>query len=510
MITNVLLKNNITLMNYRIFLLLTLISFGSLRAVEKPNVLWIVVDDMSANFSCYGEKAIITPEVDRLASEGMMFTRAYATSPVCSTFRSALITGMYQTTIGAHHHRSGRGKHRIQLPSGVRPIPKYFQEAGYWTCNGSGLAELDFRSNPSKRASAGKADYNFDWDKTIYDSNDWAGRRNGQPFFMQVQLHGGKLRGASVEANEALALRAKKELGSAIDPATIELPPHYPRDPVLLKDWSTYLDSVRITDRHVGRVIERLKKEGILETTLIVFFTDHGISHARGKQFLYDEGTHIPLILRGPGIPKDKSRKDLVEHIDIAALSLAAAGIRIPDTMQGRNILAKKYTQRETVFAARDRCGEAVDRIRSVRNEDYLYIRNFYPRRPLLQPSQYKDSKIIVKRLRELNLEGSLSDLSRRILFAPERPNEELYDYKNDPWQHNNLADNPKHASALLELRGQLGRWIEESKDPGSESPKVYAQEMADELSFIKRNSPRHETFRKNAAMYKQWASDGK
>ena len=149
-------------MTCRIFLLFTIISFASLGAVEKLNVLWIVVDDMSANFSCYGEKAIITPEVDRLASEGMMFTRAYATSPVCSTFRSALITGMYQTTIGAHHHRSGRGKHRIQLPSGVRPIPQYFQEAGYWTCNGSGLTELDFRSSPSKRARAGKTDYNFD------------------------------------------------------------------------------------------------------------------------------------------------------------------------------------------------------------------------------------------------------------------------------------------------------------------------------------------------------------
>ena len=115
-----------------------------------------------------------------------------------------------------------------------------------------------------------------------------------------------------------------------------------------------------------------------------------------------------------------------------------------------------------------------------------------------------------MKRLRELNQEGSLSDPPRRILFAPERPSEELYDYKNDPWQLNNLADNPKHAKVLLELRGQLGQWIEESKDPGSESPEVYAQEMADELSFIKRDSPRHETFRKNAAMYKQWASDGK
>ena len=124
------------------------LSFCSAIAGERPNVVWFVVDDMSANFSCYGEKTIQTPHVDQLAKEGLRFTRAYATSSVCSTFRSALITGMYQTTIGAHHHRSGHGTHRITLPDGARPVPSLFQEAGYYTCIGSGLQELDFRSQP--------------------------------------------------------------------------------------------------------------------------------------------------------------------------------------------------------------------------------------------------------------------------------------------------------------------------------------------------------------------------
>ena len=163
---------------------------------ERPNVLWIVIDDMSTNFSCYGEKTIQTPHVDRLAKEGVLFTRAYATSPVCSTFRSAMITGMYQTSIGAHHHRSGRGEHRIVLPEGVRPIPVLFQEAGYYTCIGSGLPGFDASGHPTKSDGFGKTDYNFDWDKEIYDSHDWAGRADDQPFFMQVQLHGGKIRGA--------------------------------------------------------------------------------------------------------------------------------------------------------------------------------------------------------------------------------------------------------------------------------------------------------------------------
>ncbi len=164
------------------------------HAAQRPNIVWFVIDDMSANFSCYGEQTIETPHVDRLAKEGLRFTRAYATAPICSAFRSALITGMYQTSIGAHHHRSGRGEHRITLPRGARPVPALFQDAGYYTCIGSGLPGVDSSGNPTKRDSLGKTDYNFDWENEIYDSHDWAGRAGGQPFFMQVQLHGGKIR----------------------------------------------------------------------------------------------------------------------------------------------------------------------------------------------------------------------------------------------------------------------------------------------------------------------------
>ncbi|MGY8696518.1 MAG: sulfatase-like hydrolase/transferase, partial [Verrucomicrobiia bacterium] len=177
--------------------------FSQIAESKRPNILWIVVDDMSANFSCYGEKTIQTPHVDRLAAEGVRFSRAYATSPVCSTFRSAMITGMYQTSIGVHHHRSGRGDHSIELPDGVRPVSEYFQEAGYWTCIGSGLPGVDHKGKPSERDSLGKTDYNFDWNKEIYDSHDWAGRAQGQPFFMQVQLNGGKIRGSSEAHYEA-------------------------------------------------------------------------------------------------------------------------------------------------------------------------------------------------------------------------------------------------------------------------------------------------------------------
>ena len=481
------------------------------QAAERPNILWFVVDDMSANFSCYGEKVIKTPHVDQLAREGLRFTRAYATSPVCSTFRSALITGMYQTTIGSHHHRSGRGEHRIQLPEGVRPIPEIFQEAGYFTCNGSGLPGIDQTTQALRkgRKPAGKTDYNFDWNPKMYDSHDWAGRKTGQPFFMQVQLHGGKLRGASEAHYKRFDAQVKKLFGETLEPSKVTLPPYYPRDPVLLKDWSTYLDSVRVTDHHVGLVMKRLREEGLLENTLVVFFTDHGISHARGKQFLYDEGTHIPLVLRGPGIPKGEVRKDLVEHIDIAAFSLSAAGIPIPKAMQGKNILSSCHQPKEAVFGARDRCGEAAGRIRSVRSGDYLYIRNFYPQRPHLMPSNYKDSKLILQRLRQLRSEGKLSKLSKELLFAKERPSEELYLYGEDPWQVKNLAEDPSHSAALKKHRQLLDQWIETTNDPGPETLEVYQMEIDDQLKST--GNPRsRENYRRNSELYKKWFKEGK
>lgn len=487
---------------------LTMVS-PSAFAAERPNILWFVVDDMSANFSCYGETAIQTPHVDQLANEGLRFTRAYATAPVCSPFRSAMITGMYQTSIGSHHHRSGRGEHHVILPDGVQPIPKRFQQAGYWTCMGSGLPGRDHSGNPTKADRLGKTDYNFDWDTKIYDSHDWATRADGQPFFMQVQLHGGKIRGASAEKYAAVEKRMAEHFDGPTDPDSVKLPPYYPRDPVMLRDWSTYLDTVKITDWHVGRVMDRLQKEGLLENTLVVFFTDHGISHARGKQFLYDEGTHIPLVIRGPGVNSGQTRTDLVQHIDIAALSLAAAGIDIPETMQGQDILAADYQAKQAVFAARDRCGEADDRVRSVRTDRYLYIRNFYPQRPHLMPSEYKDSKFILQRLRQMHAERKLSDLTERLLFAPTRPAEELYLYGIDRWQVTNLATDVEHAEALADHRQRLDRWISKTGDMGPETPEVYVMETEDQMQST-RNKESRERYRQNSEIYKQWAREGK
>lgn len=473
-------------------------------AATRPNVLWFIVDDMSPNFSCYGEKVIQTPNVDRLASNGVRFAKAFITAPVCSPSRSALITGMYQTSIGAHHHRSGRGAEKIRLQKPVEPLPLMFQRAGYYTCNGDGLL------GDGKNA-LGKTDYNFEWPREMYDGADWSGRKEGQPFFMQVQLPGGKLRGAAPQAAKRTAQRAAKEFGAATKPEDVTLPPYYPRDPILFEDWAAYLDSVRLTDKYVGEVLARLEKEGLLANTVIAFLTDHGISHARGKQFLYDEGTHVAFVVSGPGIPKGAVRDDLVEaNIDLAALSLRVAGIEIPKWMQGRDVLAKDYKPRKAVFAARDRCDETVEGIRALRTERYKYIRNFYPGRPHLQPNAYKDGKAIVRRLRELHAEKKLNELQEKLLFSETRAQEELYDLNADPHETKNLAADAAHKQTLLKLRNRLDEWMEKTNDHGRkpEAESMYDSDMAARDPAGGANAPGEGPGAENVKLMKRWATE--
>jgi arylsulfatase A-like enzyme len=464
---------------------------------EKLNIVWIVVDDISANFGCYGEKTIETPHVDRLAREGARFTKAFTTAPVCSPSRSALITGMYQTTIGAHHHRSGRGTDKIRLPDGAETVPSQFRRAGYFTSIGS----WPMTKTP------GKTDYNFEWAPSDYDSADWADRKPGQPFFAQVQLHGGKHRDG-----RGLSDAVKKALGTLTSPDAVKLPPYYPDDPVIREDWARYLDAVRYTDLQVGQILRRLEEEGIAANTLIFFISDHGISHARGKQFLYDEGVHIPFVVRGPGIAAGAVRTDLVEHLDLAASSLAAAGIAIPKRMQSRDILAKDYRPREAVFAARDRCDETVEHLRMVRTAKWKYIRNFLPKRPHLQPNAYKDGKPTVRKLRELHDAGKLMGLPEQLLFAPERAPEELYDLEADPFEVRNLAAEPAHEAALQEMRGRLDRWMEETADQGRtpESATRYDSDMAVYLAELSKSPERLKILQDNIALMKKWAAEGK
>jgi arylsulfatase A-like enzyme len=471
-------------------LLTPLATLHAANPSNKPNILWLIAEDMSPHFGCYGEKTIQTPNVDKLAASGVLFEKAFVTAPICSTSRSALITGMYQTSIGAHHHRSGVGVEKIMLPADVKPVPQLFQQAGYHTSNGSYPA-----------MEKGKTDYNFKYDTGIYDGTDWMTRKTDQPFFAQIQLWGGKIR----DGEKSLAA-ARKQLGNATPTDSLSLPPYYPRTPAILDDWAATLDAVRITDKQVGEIIERLRSEGILDQTIIFFITDHGVSHGRGKQFLYDEGTHIAFMASGPGIPKGQRRKDLIEHIDMAAISLALADIPLPKSMQARNVLETDYMPREATFSARDRADETVDHIRSVRTERWKYIRNFLPQRPYLQPNDYKDHKPCLIALRAAEAAGQLNDV-QRLLFAKTRPPEELYDLAADPWEVKNLAADSAHAQTLLDLRAKLNLWMVGTSDQGR-TPETEARYDSDMAAYQGRK-PKPEVT-KNIALMKQWAKEGK
>ncbi|MCB9783132.1 MAG: sulfatase [Candidatus Omnitrophica bacterium] len=434
-------------------------------ASAAPNIVWIIGEDASPNLSCYGEKTIETPRLDGLAHEGVRFENAFVTCPVCSPSRSAMVTGMYQTTLGAHNHRSQRedGKgggnedyyESYKLP--VKSIPDLFKEAGYATYNVGWEA--------GGKTKPGKTDYNFIWDPAMYDSGDWSNRKEGQPFFAQIQLHGGKNRKA-------------KQHGT--DPNKVNLPPYYPDDPVLREDWADYLNSWIQMDLEVGEILDRLEKENLTENTFVFFWTDHGISHMRDKQFLYDGGIKVPLIVRFPdGSQNGAVRKDLVEHIDIAATSLALADIPIPDRVQGRNLFSSSHEPREFIFAARDRCDETVDIIRCVRTDRYKYIRNFMSYLPHAQPNQYKDGKEILKRIKILYQAGELSELQARVYQSP-RPTEELYDIQNDPYETRNLAGDPAHEEVLTSLRSRLYKSMIETQDVGL-IPEPVLEEMGKE-----------------------------
>lgn len=468
-------------------------------ANDRPNIVWIVVDDMSSHFGYQGEPLAKTPHVDRLAAEGVEFSQAYATAPVCSTFRSAMITGMYQTSIGAHHHRSGRGEQKIHLPPPVRTIPELFRKAGYYTTIADAAGER-----------FGKQDYNFEYNRAdLYDGIDYNKRTEGQPFFAQYHLRGGKLRNVDAWYEETRA-GLQQQL---TDREQVVLPPYYPDSPAVREDWAQYLDAVNYTDVEVGRILDRLKNDDVLDNTIIFFLTDHGISHARGKQFLYEEGIRIPFVAWGPNLlPQGLKRDCLVAHIDLGATSLQLAGIDVPDWMQGRPLFGPNAEPREFVVSARDRCDETVDRIRSIRCGNWKYIRNYYPQRPYLQPCHYKDKKPFMPELRELYAAGKLNDI-QSLHFAETRPEEELYNLSCDPWEVDNLADHPAYAQRLSKFRGMLADWELNSNDHGRapEADSMYNSDMEFVLERMRKRSPDDvSVLEGNIRQMKDWKAEGK
>ncbi|MBM3769264.1 MAG: sulfatase, partial [Acidobacteria bacterium] len=384
----------------------------------------------------------------RIAAEGARFTHCFTTAPVCSPSRSGWNTGVYQTTTGAHNHRSHR-KDGYKLPEGVRLVSHRLHDAGYFTANvtdmGGGL-----------RAS-GKTDFNFEHDKP-FDGTHWNQRAKGQPFYAQINF-------TAPHKGPIWPLARKQK--SLVDPAKVELPPYYPDHPTVRDEVANYFDAVNYWDTQVGQVMENLKKDGLLENTVIFVFGDNGRCLLRGKQWLYDPGTHVPLLVRWPDRVKAGTvRKDPVISLDITATTLDAAGIEHPRLFHGQSLFGKAKPRTE-IFTARDRCDMTVDRIRAVRDAHYKLIHNFYPDRSYAQFNQYiKTSYPTLTVLEDLGKQGKLNDLQARW-WAASRPEFELYDHQADPHEVNNLAAKPEHKKTLDRLSKRLDKWIADTNDQG-------------------------------------------
>jgi len=415
---------------------LTACNSGKEKEIEKPNILWIIADDLGPDLGCYVTPLVKTPNLDKLAKQSILYKNCHTVTAVCSPSRSAMVTGMYPVSINCHQHRT-RPEAMQPLPENVKVITKYFEQAGYFTFNG----KFEDSEKP------GKQDYNFTTDYQIYDGTDWSQRKEGQPFFGQIQIF----------YPHRPFTHDKK---NPIDESQIELPPYLPDHWVARQDWALYLETIQLIDHKVGEVLKRLEDEGLAHNTYVFFIGDQGRPMVRHKQFLYDGGTHTPLIVRYPnGKHAGEVRTELISNIDLSATSMALAGITIPEHIQGQNFLGK-HTARTELFTMRDRRDETVDRIRAVRTDRYKYIRNFYPEKPYAQYNAYKRNQyptiILMEVLKE---QGKLTPVQLKHLQS-NRPTEELYDLKNDPYEVNNLAYDPAYSEEKKSLSNKLDKWL--------------------------------------------------
>ncbi len=434
----------------------------------RPNILWLIAEDFGPHLGCYGTKQVRTPNLDQLAQKGMRYNRFFTTAPVCSPSRSALITGMYQTTIGAHNHRSHR-KDDFRLPPGVDLITNWLRPAGYFTAN-----IVEFPQKLGIKGS-GKTDWNFNFDGKPFDSKSWNDLKSHQPFYAQVNFQ---------ETHRVF------KAPSIADPNQVDIPPYYPDHPVVREDWAKYLDAASELDRKIGIVLEQLASDGLADNTVVMFFGDNGQAHVRGKQFCYDSGLNVPLIIYWPEkIPVPKHFQpgtvsdQLLAAIDLTATTLALAHVKRPERMQGEVFLGDEAAApREYVFGARDRCDETIFRFRTVRDARYRYIINFTPDRPFLLENAYKQKQYPVwNLLKELDQARKLTTASQLFLVAPTMPKEELYDLMNDPHETVNLAESqlPEYRDARARLREALLLWIESSQDHGAQddtTQKIFAE----------------------------------
>ncbi len=434
-------------MNYLfpiLMLLLSLSADGPAPKEERPNILWIVSEDNSPFLGCYGDTFATTPNIDRLAADAMVFGQAFTSAPVCAPTRFTLITGTYASAMGTAGMRSN-----YPIPGQIRFFPHYLQEKGYYCTNNS------------------KKDYNtIDQPEAWHESSNkahYSNRPKGSPFFHVMNF------GRSHEGQ----LHTRME-NLHHDPDKVPLPPYHPDTREVRLDWAQYYDLLMEMDQHVGEVIDKLKKDGLYEETIIFYYSDHGGALPRGKRFLYESGTRVPLVVRVPekyqhlfpGYKAGGRTDQLVSFVDFAPTVLSLAGIEPPEYMMGKAFLGPHASRGdEPVFNFRERMDAKFDLGRSVRTDRYRYIFNFMPYRPRGQHNEYQWKAASQRSWEEACRNNRCNPVQHR--FWEPKATEELYLPGEDPHNINNLAEHPEYQAVKDSLSGLLANWMIETRDLG-------------------------------------------
>ena len=415
------------------------------QAAERPNILWITCEDSSPNLGCYGDKYAVTPNLDAFAKTGMRFTNAVSNAPVCAPARTTIITGLYPPSIGAEHMRS-----IVNLPAKFRLLPQYLREAGYYTTNNL------------------KEDYNLEKTGKVWDESSgkahWKHRAKGQPFFSVFNYtitHESQIRNEMDDADRIH------------DPAKARVPAYHPDTPEVRRDWGQYYDGITMMGKLAGANLKELEQAGLADDTIVFFFSDHGSGMPRSKRSPCNSGLNVPFMVYFPPKWKHLAPKDyqaggtsdrLIAFVDLAPTILSLAGVKAPEQMQG-TAFCGKYAGAEPRYAYgfRGRMDERIDLVRSVRDKQYVYVRNYMPHLPAGQHNAYMFETPTTRVWYELFKQGKLN--KAQSAFWEPKAVEELYDFKADPDEIHNLAGSPEHQDVLVRMRAAQEAWEKRIKD---------------------------------------------
>ncbi len=430
---------------------------------QLPNIVWLVAEDQSPEFfPIYGDSTVKLPIIESLAKDAMVFNNAYTPAPVCAPARSAIITGLYPTTLGTHNMRTynsykkenepsiGIPSYSPIVPEGVKMFPEYLRKIGYYTSNNS------------------KEDYNFKKTDGVWDDSSsnahWKNRAADQPFFAVFNY------GISHESQ----IWEQGSNDIFVDQKLVQIPPYFPDTYEIRKDIAVNYSNLIRLDKEIGKIIKELKQEGLYEKSIIFFYSDHGGPFPRHKRSLYETGIKVPLIIKFPYSKYGGTENNnFISFIDYAPSILSLVGIKPPDVMQGEAQFGEFKVNEKApyIFAASDRFDEKVDRLRAVRYNNFKYIRNFNPKISNAIPVSYREQMPMMRELNKLWKENLLNR-DHSLWFKTPKPKEELYDLNKDPYELRNLADEIRLKDTLFFLREVLDKWIIHTNDLGEYSEK--------------------------------------